>query len=169
MMLAQADSMVKPPRRRPTAPKRSGTGTGKGSRGKSTTSTLDRGGTEKRKEAFKVAYEACMCNLTLASEQSGISRRTVHYWRTTDVKFAKELEAIAEVRLDFAENALDKQIKAGSVAAICFFLKCKAKHRGYVERQELTGRDGEALQLLHEELPQKALGAILAKLGMGGK
>lgn len=48
--------------------------------------------------------------------------------------------------LDFAENKLFELIKTGDKTAILFYLKCKGKGRGYVERQEFTGRDGAPLQ-----------------------
>lgn len=57
-----------------------------------------------------------------------------------------ELQAVAyqerEALTDFAENKLFELIKAGDKTSIIFYLKCKAKNRGYVERQELTGKDG---------------------------
>lgn len=47
--------------------------------------------------------------------------------------------------LDFTENKLYELIKAGDKTSIIFFLKCKGKARGYVERQEMTGADGTPL------------------------
>ena len=36
-----------------------------------------------------------------------------------------------------------------------FFLKTKAKHRGYIERQEITGKDGDNLfQSMTEQVKQ---------------
>ena len=46
---------------------------------------------------------------------------------------------------DFAENKLFELIKAGDKTSIIFYLKCKGKNRGYIERQELTGKDGAVL------------------------
>lgn len=47
--------------------------------------------------------------------------------------------------LDFTENKLFELIKTGDKTAILFYLKCKGKARGYIERQELTGMDGKPL------------------------
>ena len=71
--------------------------------------------------------------------------RTVYNYRDRYVSVAEAWEAIREKRHDFVENALHKQIRDGNVTATIFYLKTQAKHRGYVERQELTGADAEPL------------------------
>lgn len=50
-----------------------------------------------------------------------------------------------ETTIDYVESQLLKQIGAGVPSSTIFFLKTKAKHRGYVERTEHTGKDGEPL------------------------
>ena len=42
-----------------------------------------------------------------------------------------------------AESQLHKQILDGNTTATIFYLKTKGKKRGYVERQEITGVDGD--------------------------
>ncbi len=37
-------------------------------------------------------------------------------------------------------------IQAGKEASIFFFLKCRAKDRGYVERSEITGAGGGPIE-----------------------
>ena len=54
-------------------------------------------------------------------------------------------EQAAETLTDLAEQELYKLIKQGDKTAIIFYLKCKGKDRGYIERQEFTGRDGTPL------------------------
>jgi len=61
-----------------------------------------------------------------------------------------KITEINERALDFAESKLLQTMKNDSepkvqLTALIFFLKCKGKRRGYVERQELTGGDGERL------------------------
>ena len=59
----------------------------------------------------------------------------------------QEVESIEDVALDFAESALHDNIKNGKEASIIFYLKTKGKNRGYVERQEITGKEGEPIQI----------------------
>jgi hypothetical protein len=40
--------------------------------------------------------------------------------------------------IDNVESVLYSKALAGEAWAVCFFLKTQAKHRGYVERQELA-------------------------------
>ncbi len=76
----------------------------------------------------------------LGREVSGIYRRIQH---------SPMLQAIIEQAegkmLDTSETALKSAILKGEAWAICFSLKCKGKHRGYIERVEHTGRDGAPL------------------------
>ena len=44
-------------------------------------------------------------------------------------------------------NDLLTEMKSGNIASIIFYLKTKGKKRGYVERQEITGKDGEAISV----------------------
>src|SRR5690606_5307349 len=61
-----------------------------------------------------------------------------------DPEFAEAVNEINEVSLDFVESTLFKLIAKGNVAATIFFLKTRAKRRGYTERNEIehTGRAG---------------------------
>lgn len=49
--------------------------------------------------------------------------------------------------VDAAENALFSCVTSKQPWAVCFALKTLGKERGYVERQEMTGKDGEKLHL----------------------
>ena len=46
-----------------------------------------------------------------------------------------------------AENSLFEAIRRGEAWAVCFYLKCMAKDRGYVERAELTGANGAPVKI----------------------
>ena len=43
------------------------------------------------------------------------------------------------------ETYFDKMIETKDKIMLIFFLKCHGKERGWVERQEITGKDGEAI------------------------
>jgi len=53
--------------------------------------------------------------------------------------------------MDVAEAALLRAIQKGEAWAVCFFLKCKAKQRGYSERTEITGPAGKPVQVAVSE------------------
>ena len=73
--------------------------------------------------------------------------RTVYNYRDKFPTVAEAWEAIREKRHDYVENALHLQIRDGNITAIIFYLKTQAKDRGYVERQEFTGKSGEPLRV----------------------
>ena len=83
--------------------------------------------------------------VTTAVKKAGIARSTFYEWLNNDPNFAKEVADIQNVALDFAESQLHKQIGEGSTSATIFYLKTKGKKRGYIERQEITGAEGERL------------------------
>lgn len=84
--------------------------------------------------------EALKSNLGIVSKAADEIRmhRNSHYnWRATNSKYNEEVEAIENDCIDVVENALMNNILAGDVASIIFYLKTKAKSRGYVEKTEV--------------------------------
>jgi hypothetical protein len=53
-------------------------------------------------------------------------------------EFKLKVNEIQEVQIDFVESKLFENIKNNCVPSILFYLKCKGKHRGYIEKSELT-------------------------------
>ena len=104
---------------------------------------------DKKKEAFIQAYKDSFGNITVATKNIGVTRQTYYDWLKSDEEFKAAIEAIEpdDLIVDFAENALMKKISKGDTTAIIFTLKTKGKKRGYVERQEVTGADNEAIKI----------------------
>lgn len=93
------------------------------------------------------------CIVSKALEIADVSR-TSHYWyMKDDEEYRKIMEAITEYQIDFAEDKLMTLIdgitvekdtsdgpvvykKPPDVTALIFYLKCKGKKRGYIERSE---------------------------------
>ena len=84
------------------------------------------------------ALEQSLGIVTTAAKIAGINRCTHYDWMDKDEEYKKEVEAIGELVIDFAESQLHKQIKEGSGAATIFYLKTKGKKRGYIEAQEIN-------------------------------
>ena len=95
-----------------------------------------------KKESLLKALEQSLGVVTVACKKADIPRSTYYKWLNEDPKFAKQVQDIENVALDFAESQLHKQIADNSTAATIFYLKTKGKQRGYIERQEITGADG---------------------------
>jgi hypothetical protein len=128
--------------------------------------------TARNKEIFLSKLRDALGIVKAACDATGIHRTTYYWWMTHDPVFKKAADDLIEERIDVAEAALVKSIKEGQPAAIIFFLKTKAKHRGYVERMEHVGtaeapivvHHGVDMQWLNEELPKEKLAGILGKL-----
>lgn len=84
-----------------------------------------------------------------AAESLGCVRSTVYDFinKYDDVK--QVFDDINETTIDKVENKMMELIDEGNSTLIIFYLKTKAKHRGYVERQEHTGKDGEVMKIKH--------------------
>lgn len=91
----------------------------------------------------KLMYESLlktMGNVSRSSEVVGVDRRTHYHWLERDDNYKAWVEELPERIVDFYETALNKLVNEGDKAAIIFALKCKGKHRGWVERSEVDAR-----------------------------
>lgn len=105
-----------------------------------------------QKRAMIEALEKSLGVVTTACKIVGIDR-TLHYkWMKEDQEYADEVLSLSEMVLDFAESKLHNLISTGDTTATIFFLKTKGKKRGYIERQEITGADGDKLNAITVEI-----------------
>lgn len=98
------------------------------------------------KKTFIEALKSSLGVVMSASKKTGIARSTHYEWCKSDPEYKAAVDEIGEDAVDFVETSLFGQIKDGNTTATIFYLKTKAKHRGYVERQEITGKDGGPIQ-----------------------
>ncbi|WP_421752905.1 hypothetical protein [Croceimicrobium sp.] len=102
-------------------------------------------------------------HITNACKNVGIDRKTFYNWLNRDQEFADLYLMIQEQDLDNSELTL-RRLRDGvpkldqdgkfigwkirpDTLAVMFHLKTKGKKRGYVERQEITGKDGSSLNV----------------------
>lgn len=81
-----------------------------------------------------------------AAKQVGIDRTTHYKWIEEDPEYKAAYNDLKEYKKDFIESKLIKLINEGDTAATIFAAKTQLKDRGYIERNEITGADGAALQ-----------------------
>lgn len=97
--------------------------------------------------------------VSTACESTEISRQTHYRWLAEDPEYKRQIDDISEDAIDFVESKLHEKINgvsmvkhnddgdvyyelAPSDTAIIFFLKTKAKKRGYIERTEIEQSGG---------------------------
>jgi hypothetical protein len=79
-----------------------------------------------------------------AGKEVRITRQAIEKRIKKNTRLLRLKEDSEGTMLDFTEMELIKQIKAGNMTAIIFYLKCKGKIRGYIERSavEVSGENG---------------------------
>lgn len=89
--------------------------------------------------------------LTVAASILDCDRSTIYKRMQNDEDIKEAHEQASEVMLDQAENALydliDSDKHKDHWKAVRYLLSTKGKKRGYVERQEITGEDGNEIKV----------------------
>ncbi len=84
-----------------------------------------------------------------ACRAANVSRMTYYRYYNEDPDFKEKADDVKELQKDFAESLILKKMKEGDTTMIIFYAKTQMKDRGYVERRELVGKDGE--DLVHKQ------------------
>jgi hypothetical protein len=114
------------------------------------------------------AITKCCGNFTAAARYLGACRQTISRLVSANESLQRVTEEARESALDDVEGALLTAAKQGKAWAVCFYLKCQGKHRGWVEK---TPEQMLSLEMLLEHLdPEVAtvLRRILAANLSGG-
>src|SRR5215211_5598218 len=82
-----------------------------------------------------------------AARALGCSRDTIRSYLEEYAEVAQAKLDQREAVTDMAEHALYQAKLDREAWAVCFYLKCLAKDRGYVERAELTGNNGAPVKI----------------------
>lgn len=80
-------------------------------------------------------------NMAAVARQCGVTRQAVWAFVARHPELREVASECRESMKDEAESALYKAVKRGESWAVCFYLKCQAKDRGYVERVEVREAD----------------------------
>ena len=89
------------------------------------------------KEALIEALREADGNMASVARKFGCCRRLVWGYVDKDPELRELCDELTETFIDTAESKLFEAIRDGNIVATIFFLKTKARHRGYSERLEL--------------------------------
>lgn len=120
--------------------------------------------TDTNKKKVLEALEKSLGIVTVACKNVGVDRSQFYVWLKEDNEFAKAVDGMNDIALDFAESSLHKQIQSGVPVSTIFYLKTRGKKRGYIERTEITGEDGAPL-IEYEQDRISRIAALKLKLG----
>lgn len=77
----------------------------------------------------------------------GVTRSAVTQYMNAHPELKAIQEEGEEIILDLGETALHSSVIKREPWAVKYLLSTKGKKRGYVERSEITGKDGEAFSI----------------------
>lgn len=83
------------------------------------------------------AMQQALGIVTTASKIAGVSRSQHYEWINNDPEYMQRINDVAEMAKDFVESQLFAQIKEGSTTATIFYMKCKMRERGYIEKVDV--------------------------------
>ncbi len=105
------------------------------------------------KKDMITALEKSLGIVSVAVKTCNISRQTHYRWYKEDEDYKANVDEVNDIAIDFAESKLYENIADKKETSIIFYLKSKAKKRGYVERQEIDmgGENHFRIEVIDEE------------------
>lgn len=103
-----------------------------------------------KKYSIRQAEEALLKNygnVSAAAKALGVDHSTLFHALKKHERLQAARREAEEQTLDLAENSLVTAVKNCEAWAVCFLLKTKGRKRGYVERRELSGPDGDPFEV----------------------
>ena len=91
-----------------------------------------------KKDTLLQALENSLGIVSTACNRTGISRSSYYKWYKEDEEFRQKVDDIENVKLDFVESKLFKNIENEKEKSIIFYLQHKGHKRGYIQRQNIN-------------------------------
>lgn len=109
---------------------------------------------QKKARTYKTVSTEAICNalsetfglVTLAARRLGIHPSTIYNRAKKTKKIQEAIDIARDNLVDNAELRLREAINRGDAWAVAFTLRTIGKKRGYTERHEVTGAEGEAIK-----------------------
>lgn len=108
---------------------------------------------EHMKKRFLKLYSNNLCNVKDTCKELNINRGTYYLWIKNDPLFKEQCDMIQEGLIDLAESQLMTNIKNGKEQSLLFFLRCKGRDRGYVEKKEVEHSGNVSVNIV-DDIPQ---------------
>ena len=77
-------------------------------------------------------------NLSAAAKALGITKVTMEKYVTKSKPLQELCKSIMDEEIDHVEQQLHGQIDKGNLQAILFYLKCKGRDRGWIEKTDIN-------------------------------
>ena len=91
-----------------------------------------------KKDTLLQALESSLGIVSTACNRTGISRSSFYKWYKEDEEFRQKVDEIDNVKLDYVETKLFKNIENEKEKSIIFYLQHKGHKRGYIQRQNIN-------------------------------
>ena len=114
-----------------------------------------------KKETLLEALENGLGIVSTACNRTGISRSSFYKWYKEDEEFRKKVDDIDNVKLDYVETKLFKNIENEKEKSIIFYLQHKGHKRGYIQKQNinLTSNEEDIKKIEIEIIESKGNGS----------
>ena len=114
-----------------------------------------------KKETLLEALENGLGIVSTACNRTGISRSSFYKWYHEDEEFRKKVDEIDNIKLDFVESKLFKNIENEKEKSIIFYLQHKGHKRGYIQKQNinLTSNEEDVKKIEIEIIESKGNGS----------
>ncbi len=109
---------------------------------------------QRQKVTVEQVEQALIANggwITKTAQALGVSTQAVSKRVKGSERLQKVVEDVKAKYLDLAESKLIQKINDGDLGAICFYLKCQGKERGYVEKHQLEASGNISVSLVAPE------------------
>tara|TARA_R100001143_G_C3245688_1_gene81207 strand:+ start:22 stop:387 length:366 start_codon:yes stop_codon:yes gene_type:complete len=91
-----------------------------------------------KKKILIEALENSLGIVATACAKSGISRSSYYKWYHEDEEFREKVDELDNVKLDYVETQLFKNIQHEKEKSIIFYLQHRGHKRGYIQRQNIN-------------------------------
>lgn len=114
-----------------------------------------------RKDRLLKALSRNNCLVFISCKKAKVDSQTYYRYLEEDQEFAEKVAALKEGVIDGVENNLFKSINSGEYIPAMFYLKCQAKKRGYLEKQEIKLSGDTEAPIVPDSVVQAALATII--------